>query len=59
MKFKQGQSFHAIIPSHIGVAKIYIQHVIPSYYEGVKLVVYKVWLEHSKYWHEAMCLIMK
>jgi hypothetical protein len=35
--------------------KVYIEHILPSVYEDERLIVYRVWLKHKRYWHEGMC----
>lgn len=55
-KFKAGMSFSARVPfSQPNTAKVHIDHVLPSYYSDVTLIIYRVFGKHKQWWHEFMC----
>lgn len=55
-EFKPGMSFRARIPfSEPDTIKVHIDHVLPSIYPGRKLLVYRVFGKHKRWWHEKMC----
>lgn len=56
MEFKPGQKFKAIVPFGAPKSfKVHIDHVIPSYYSDVTLIIYRVYGKHKQWWHEFMC----
>lgn len=54
-EFKSGMSFKAIIPFSFKPMKVHIDHVLPSIYEGEKLIIYRVFGTHKRWWHQFMC----
>lgn len=54
--FKAGQSFIASTPfmSH-EPRRIHIDHVLPSIYEGRRLIIYRIYGKTKQWWHEFMC----
>ena len=55
-KLKMGMSFKAKIPdAQFKPMKVHIDHILPSIYEDERLIVYRVFNKHKKYWHELMC----
>ena len=55
-ELKVGMSFRAVIPfSQPNTIKVHIDHILPSIYEGRKLIVYRVFGKHKQWWHEFMC----
>lgn len=56
MDYKPGMKFRAKVPfSQPGTALVHVDHVLPSYYEGRKLIIYRVYGKHKQWWHEFMC----
>ena len=55
-EFKEGMSFRAVVPfSRPDAIKVHIDHILPSIYEGRKLIVYRVFGKHKQWWHEMIC----
>ncbi len=55
-ELKEGMSFRAVVPfSQPNTIKVHIDHILPSIYEGRKLIVYRVFGKHKQWWHEFMC----
>lgn len=55
-KLKEGMSFKAKVPfSQPNTTKVHIVYILPSIYEGERLIVYRVFGKHKRWWHELMC----
>lgn len=49
-----GKSYHARLSGGIKPVKIHIDHILPSVYNGTRLIVFRYWLKHRPWWHEKM-----
>jgi hypothetical protein len=54
-KFKAGMSLRAIVPFSSEIMKVHIEYVLPSIYIDRKLIVYRVFGKHKRWWHEFLC----
>ena len=49
-------SFHVMLPfSAPNKSKVHIMYVLPSIYKDQKLIIYRVFGKHKRWWHEFMC----
>lgn len=59
-EFTVGETFYATVPlSEPEQAKIVIDHILPSYFEGQTLIIYRALAKNIKEWHECMCYASK
>lgn len=54
-EIKEGDSFRVQISHLIGTRKVHIDHVFPSIYQGRKLIIYRYYGKHRRWWHECLC----